>query len=73
MQKKNPPPQNDRYDCSSYVVPVVYLNHKGHRELSVAWADVQDGDILWFCDAKDCDRVLFWLDGVPELENLYKL
>lgn len=60
------PPQNDNYDCSTYKVPVIYLTHQGYRDLSCAWADVQDGDVLWFCDAKDCEKILYWLSDIPE-------
>lgn len=64
------PPQNDNYDCSTYKVPVVYLTKQGYRDISAAWADVQDGDIIWFCDAKNCDKVLFWLEDMPNWTNL---
>lgn len=64
------PPQTEYYDCATIKVPVVYLTIHGYRDLSCAWADVQDGDILWFCDAKDCDRVLYWLNEFPEWHSL---
>jgi len=68
--KDGTPEQSDSYDCSTIKVPVIYLTKMGYRDISIAWADVQDGDTLWFCAAQDSDRVLFWLDGVPDWTNL---
>lgn len=61
------PPQNDNYDCSTIKVQIIYQDKGGHKKTTMAWADCQDGDTIWFLDNNDgYGFILYWLDDVPD-------
>ena len=65
------PPQNNNYDFGTIEVPVLFTSD-GDKWLSlgIGWADVQDGDVIWFVNgAKHPYEVKFWLDDIPGCEN----